>query len=132
MLKEIPPPEFRDILPSLKGKNKSDSHKKKITENLNKVRSIALQKAVESHKGKHWFNNGKENVLAFECPNGFLKGKIQKELDEAIKAKVKLAQSNFGKGKHWFNNGKENFFGFDCPDGVALKIFRRRSRNSRL
>ena len=108
---------------SLKGKSKSDSHKKKATENLNKYRPIALQKAIESHKGKHWFNNGKENVLAFECPDGFSKGKIQKELDEATKAKVKLAQSNFGKGKHWFNNGKENFFGFDCPDGyVAGKL----------
>ena len=108
---------------ALKGKSKSNSHRKKMIETLDRVRPMALQKAAEAHKGKHWFNNGKKNVLALECPKGFSVGKIQKELDEVTKATVRLAQSNFGKGKHWFNNGKENFFGFDCPDGyVAGKL----------
>ena len=28
-----------------------------------------------SQKGKHWYTNGKENVMAFECPKGFVPGK---------------------------------------------------------
>lgn len=108
---------------SLKCKPKSDSQREKMIETLSKFRQKAIENSAKANKGKHWFNNGKDNILAFECPDGFSKGKIQKELDEDTKAKVKLAQSNWGKGKHWFNNGKENFFGFECPDGyVAGKL----------
>ena len=28
-----------------------------------------------SQKGKHWYTNGIENVMAFECPEGFIPGK---------------------------------------------------------
>ena len=28
-----------------------------------------------SQKGKHWYTNSKENVMAFECPEGFVPGK---------------------------------------------------------
>lgn len=28
-----------------------------------------------SQKGKHWYTNGVENVMAFECPEGFIPGK---------------------------------------------------------
>lgn len=28
--------------------------------------------------GKHWFTNGKENIISFECPEGFRPGKVQK------------------------------------------------------
>ena len=46
-----------------KGKRFSESHKKKISEAL---------------KGKHWYNNGVISVLAKECPEGFVKGRIKK------------------------------------------------------
>lgn len=114
-----------NISNSLKGKPKSElSIQKGIeTKRINGTDRNFQTAGTIAHIGKHWFNNRKENILAFECPKGFSKGKIQKELDEATKAKVKLAQSNFGKGKHWFNNGNENFFGFDCPKGyVAGKL----------
>lgn len=31
-------------------------------------------------KGKHWFTNGVVNTLAFDCPEGYWKGKHKKEL----------------------------------------------------
>ena len=27
-------------------------------------------------KGKHWYNNGKEQAFTFECPEGFVKGRL--------------------------------------------------------
>lgn len=33
------------------------------------------QKLSEVMKGRRWFNNGKENVRAYECPDGFTAGR---------------------------------------------------------
>ena len=52
-----------------KGKLISEEHKNKISE-ANKGNSYA--------KGMHWFNNGKENKYCYECPEGFVPGKIKK------------------------------------------------------
>ena len=46
-----------------KGKRFSESHRKKLSEAL---------------KGKHLYNNGVISVLARECPEGFVKGRIKK------------------------------------------------------
>ena len=82
-----------------------------------------IKELADIHRGKHWFNNGEENILAFDCPEGFIKGKLQKSLDEETKKKANEARSKFGKGKHWFNNGKENIFCYECPSGfVAGKL----------
>lgn len=34
------------------------------------------KKLSEAAKGKHWYNNGKENKFCFECPDGFLPGRL--------------------------------------------------------
>ena len=47
------------------GKHLSDETKKKIS---------ASKKG--RHLGKHWYNNGVVSVLARECPDGFVKGRI--------------------------------------------------------
>ena len=52
-----------------KGKLISEEHKNKISE-ANKGNSYA--------KGMHWFNNGKENKYCYECPDGFVPGRIKK------------------------------------------------------
>ena len=52
-----------------KGKLISEEHKNKISE-ANKGNSYA--------KGMHWFNNGKENKYCYECPEGFIPGRIKK------------------------------------------------------
>ena len=87
-----------------KGKQLSEEHKKKISEAM-KVRTTwnkgkhwseeAKNKMAEAHKGKkmseeakkkmsearkgmRWFNNGKINKRAKECPDGFTPGQLRK------------------------------------------------------
>ena len=51
-----------------KGKPKSAEHKKKISE---------LKKGNNNTKGKHWYNNGKINIMSKECPPGFIPGMLK-------------------------------------------------------
>lgn len=69
-----------------KGKNLSEEVKKKISE-ANKGNKHALgckhseeakKKIGEAKKGMHFFNNGKINIRAKECPEGFVPGRIKK------------------------------------------------------
>ena len=67
-----------------KGKHFSEEHKKKIGETkkgnknmLGKKHSAeSIQKMSEAKKGKHWYNNGKMNKLCYECPDGFVPGRL--------------------------------------------------------
>ena len=52
---------------SFYGKHHSDEFKKKLSE-INKVKM----------KGMRFFNNGKINIRAKECPDGFIPGRIKK------------------------------------------------------
>lgn len=38
----------------------------------------AKKKIGEAFKGRHWYNNGKENKLCYECPDGFIPGILRK------------------------------------------------------
>ena len=92
------PPEELIFLPRSehdvyrKGKPKSEEHKKKLRE-ANKGKKLSEEtkkKMSEAHKmsgsakgntntkGKHWYNNGKINTMAKECPPGFVPGIIKK------------------------------------------------------
>lgn len=67
--------------------NKDPERRKKI--------SNAHKGKVGSAKGKHWFNNGISETYAYECPEGFMKGRLQR------------LNSN-KKGILWYNNGNIN------------------------
>ena len=76
-----------------KGKPKSEEHKKKLSEAKKceknpmygkKHSDEAKKKMREAHKGKNiwtrgtrWFNNGKINIRAKECPEGFVPGVLR-------------------------------------------------------
>jgi group I intron endonuclease len=49
------------------GKHHSEESKKRIG-----------RKNAEKMKGKHWFNNGKKNILVYKCPEGFYPGMLKK------------------------------------------------------
>ena len=49
------------------GKKHSDESKKKMS-NAAKIRNSE----------KHWYNNGKENKFCFDCPPGFVPGRLRK------------------------------------------------------
>ena len=53
------------------GKHLSEEHKKKLSE-VNKGNTYA--KGNTNTKGRHWYNNGKINVMTKECPDGFVPG----------------------------------------------------------
>ena len=61
-----------------KGKHFSDETKKKMSE-ANKGKHFSdetKKKMSEANKGKHWYNNGKVNKFTYECPPGFVSGRI--------------------------------------------------------
>ena len=69
-----------------KGKHHSEEAKNKIAEaQKGKARSEETRKRMSESKkgntnvrGRHWYNNGKINKLCFECPDGFIPGKLRK------------------------------------------------------
>ena len=50
-----------------KGKHFSEESKKKLSE---------AKKGNTANRGKHWFNNGKINKFCYECPEGFVPGRL--------------------------------------------------------
>lgn len=78
------------------GKHHSEETKKKMREahKGKKMSEESKKKNMEAHKGKHfseetknklslqrtgrhWFNNGKESKFCYECPPGFIPGRIK-------------------------------------------------------
>lgn len=52
-----------------KGKKRSEDDKRNISESLKGHKAWS--------KGRKWYNNGIKNVMAFECPEGFVKGRTK-------------------------------------------------------
>lgn len=68
-----------------KGKKHSEETKKKLSEmnkgknnpNYGKHPSEEMKnKQKEVMSGRHWYNNGKESKLCYECPEGFVIGRL--------------------------------------------------------
>ena len=59
----------RKMAEAHKGKPKSEEHKKKLSESA-KGKNTWI-------KGRRWFNNGKTNIRAYECPKGFIPGRLR-------------------------------------------------------
>lgn len=74
-----------------KGKQFSEEHKKKLSESKKgennsmygkKHSEEARKKMGNCHKGNtntkgmHWYNNGKINKLCYECPEGYVPGRL--------------------------------------------------------
>ena len=57
-----------------------ESKRKNRESHIGKKASDATkQKQSNSHVGLRMYNNGIKNVWAYECPEGFVKGKLQKQ-----------------------------------------------------
>lgn len=66
------------------GKSHSEETRKKISEHRKGIATFtgkthsdnAKNKMSMSKKGRHWFNNGIVSVMTYECPEGFVSGRI--------------------------------------------------------
>jgi hypothetical protein len=71
--------------------------------------------------GMHWYNNGIVQLSAFECPDGFVKGRLPYS-ENAIK---NMSKSHKGQrtyipiGTHWYNNGVISVHTKECPPGFV-------------
>ena len=103
------------------GKHLSEEAKKKLSE-ANKGKKLSEEtkkKLREVRKGMRWFNNGKISKRAYECPDGFVPGRIKK-LSEETKKRISEAhkgKNTWSKGMHFYNNGKINIRAKECPPG---------------
>ena len=63
-----------------KGAVLSNETKQKISESRKGLKLSEDTKKIlsEQSKGRHWFNNGVNNVFVRECPEGYVKGKLIK------------------------------------------------------
>ena len=108
-----------------------------------------VNKGSPANKGKHYFNNGKVEIFANECPEGFKPGRLprsKKWSDNISKSRLdnptpiteelrtKLSISHLGHknseqckeklrisntGRRFYNNGKINVFVKECPEGFV-------------
>ena len=51
----------------------SEEHKAKLRE---KSKAAQLNNPSFGSKGMHWYNDGTTSVLTYECPPGFVKGRL--------------------------------------------------------
>lgn len=79
--------QLRKLHEAMKGRELSEEHKRKLSEakkcNKGKARSEETKMKISNtlkgkNIGRHWYNNGVENVFTFECPDGFVKGVLHK------------------------------------------------------
>ena len=90
-------PEHRQKLSnSLKGKMKSEEHRQHISDSMKgekcylygqhhseetKLKMADAKKGKPNcNKGRKWFNNGVQSIRAYECPEGYVPGRLKRRI----------------------------------------------------
>lgn len=77
-------------------------------------------KIAENNTGKHWYNNGKENVFTETCPEGYVPGMLETvRKGKEFTDEHKKALSEARKGKNWYTDGVNNIYTDTCPEGYC-------------
>lgn len=75
-------------------------------------------KVAKVSKNKHWYNNGTDNVSAYECPEGFVPGMLKLgSIGKKLSAEHRQALSKAKKGRVWYTDGVNSVLSFECPEG---------------
>ena len=109
-----------------------------------KIHTVETRQNISLHnKGYHWFNNAHIEIKAKECPDGFVKGRLQKighwytNFEQNVWATEKpegkrwiQGRASYNEGKHWVNDGTHNFLlekitPEDYAAGVRFGIIRK-------
>lgn len=76
------------------------------------------EKIKQNSIGKHWYNNGKENIFAIECPEGYVEGMLEtKRKGQQFTEEHKESLSKARIGKRWWTNGIDSICDYECPEG---------------
>lgn len=95
----------------------TEEEKKKMSETRKRLHIV-----TRGSTGMHWYNNGIIQLSAFECPEGFIKGR----LPYSENTKINMSKSHKGQksykpiGTHWYNNGIISVHKKECPEGFVL------------
>jgi hypothetical protein len=111
---------------SLTGKKRTEEQKAKQSQ-------ISIM--TNHARGKHWYNNGYDSILSFECPVGYKPGRIVEPVVLEKKYWFTNGECNSyapkcpagfwagltkitkSKGQHWYTNGTDSILAFECPLG---------------
>ena len=77
-------------------------------ETLNKLKKLKGDK--NSVYSTHWWNNGIVQIMQKICPDGFIKGRLEKRL--------------------WYNNGEKELWCVECPIGFYKGRLKRKNKEN--
>lgn len=95
---------------SMKGTLRSEETKQKIADSM---------KGNTYIKGRHHYNNGVKSIMAYDCPKGFVLGRLK-----AISEK----HSEVIIGRVWSNDGIRNYFDYEIKEGCVPGMIKRSTR----
>lgn len=93
-----------------------------------KTKSKLSKSKKGKYVGKQWFNNGVIEILVYNQPDGFSKGRLpfseeakkhigKSSIGRKLSQEAREKVSNSKKGKHAYNNGKVTIKAYECPEG---------------
>ena len=100
---------------SFKGKHHSDESKKKLSaahkgKHLSEETKLKISNAaLKRNEERHWYNNGEINKFCYECPEGFVEGRIhlnketKLKISESVKERMEEVREAYKKSgrKDW-------------------------------
>ena len=114
--KSITEERCKKISDKLKEKWKDETYSQKYKNTMKNIRDSEeyRKKLSKAAKGKHWWNNGINEILCYNCPDGFVAGRLN--FGDEFKEKRK-GKFNPSFGRKWWNNGVIQKFQKEKPEG---------------